>query len=116
MFERIKELYYDFNNNEEYARLGELPEVKDADAKICGRMKCSDKEEYLEIEELITALGAASEMQGFVYGFRYATQLMSECMTGFSEVKKFSLDDYSNDAMATLTNADRLVKAVLLHE
>lgn len=76
----LKDLYYHYSDSKDCAILGEMPEIKAAFAEIQEWAKHFDKDDYLKFEELILAHGAANELQGFVYGFRYGVRLMIECL------------------------------------
>lgn len=73
--EELKDLYWKyFNNRPEYAALGEMPEVQKAIAEADLFMGDSP-----ETEEIILALRSTCEMQGWIYGFKYAMQLIAAC-------------------------------------
>ena len=49
-------------------------------ADITDWAKRLNEEDYGELEVLINSHTATVEMQGFVYGFRYGVQIMTECL------------------------------------
>ena len=76
----LRELYGIYGGSEEYAGFGEVREMRAARAKIKDWAKGMSKDDYCELEGLVTACACAGEQQGFIYGFRYGVQIMSECL------------------------------------
>ena len=76
----LKELYEHYTISEEYAALGTIPEMETAFKEIEDWAKQLSKEDCGKLEELVNTHTATVELQGFVYGFRYGVQIMSECM------------------------------------
>ena len=78
---RIKELYYDYTQNPEYAV--QIPQefeksYKDFEKKL--KEKVGEKfEDHSDLCDLYNTQAAESECFGFVLGFKYAMSLMKEC-------------------------------------
>lgn len=74
----IKALYWRYQNSEEYAALEPMPEVikakKDYE-KLSDDIENGEMFTILKLEEIVNANAATNEMQGFVYGFKYAMLL-----------------------------------------
>lgn len=78
--EILKDLYYKYYlNSDEYQELDAMPEVKEAGKKLEEWTKYFDKEDYLELEFIVTGITNAHEMQGWSYGYMFAMQLVNAC-------------------------------------
>jgi len=78
--DNLKSLYYRYQNSEDYGELGQMPETIKAETACLDFLKEHfPGSSYLPVEELIVMLGSVNEMQGFVYGFRYAMLLIGDC-------------------------------------
>lgn len=78
---RIKELYYDYAQTEEYAKAQTLKQKQTYDVfeeelkKTVGK----DLDKFFNLCDLANNHAAECECMGFVTGFKYAISLMQEC-------------------------------------
>jgi hypothetical protein len=78
----LKKLYGLYAATGAYDAPVEIPEITLAFEKIKTIIRSLDKDVRYDLDTLITEHGAANEMQGFIFGYRLAVRLMSECMGG----------------------------------
>jgi len=93
--EKLREMYYEFNGSDEFMELGDLPEtVKARDELYDNVLSHIGEDDYTDAEFTVAGFAAENEAQGFIYGFRHAVQIMTEC--GFAlpagmQIKKESV-------------------------
>ncbi len=80
---RLHQMYLGYIETDEYVA-GQTDGVEEAN-KVLGVQlgKISDRTLFAELDAAIARCNSEMEEQGFIFGFRYAVQLMTEC--GFKE-------------------------------
>jgi len=79
---KIKEMFRDHVNSEEYIKRESPEEIKEAEKAFENSIKRLNTKTRLEIDDLAAACCTAYEEQGFIDGFNLAVQIMTDC--GFS--------------------------------
>ena len=80
---RIKELYYDYSQTEEYAKEQTAEQEKSYDAfeEELKKTVGDDLAKISNLCDLANSHAAECECMGFVMGFKYAMSLMKECLS-----------------------------------
>lgn len=75
MYERLKSMYFNFQDNAEHI---DMPDTKQADNEF---FELTEQLPDDTLREAYVYGATTNELQGWVYGFRYGVQLMTECLT-----------------------------------
>lgn len=81
-FPNLERLYYDFSETEEYFAQFEAIHNKDVDREFdetVDRLSLSN-EVRGELIDAVVSVGSENERTGFILGFRYAMNLLQECV------------------------------------
>ena len=79
----IEGIFSNFVNSEEYAKLGDIPEAKAEQDKLCDLFESMlTRNELSKVAEPVKDFAGAFEMQGFIFGFRHAVKMFKECIDG----------------------------------
>lgn len=81
MSEKIKQIYQFLSSETSYLKEGEKDIEKEVENLLQKNSLCLNEKGYEEIRDKLFAITSFSEETGFIKGFQYAVELMSECYT-----------------------------------
>lgn len=78
--DKLKDMYYEYINSEEYKKAGALEEVQEVENELYSYLENNfHKNTILEIEDLILSIGSVNEMQGYIRGYKNAMETLLAC-------------------------------------
>lgn len=78
--EKLKDMYYDYVNSEEYKKTKNIKEVQEAENELYKYLDNNfDRKTILQLEDLILSIGSANEMQGYIRGYKNAMEILLAC-------------------------------------